>query len=176
MGLLSRQMYADSSLARANVSGRSLLSSGMSVEQFRDKAVEENGLFVLRERERDEDGGERESVSYFRDPKGRLRLSPVDTDTRWRNMGRRTKGKLHYQENVIVDRGGFIVARSATHASEGEWKAVDGMPKQLSVKPETLSADTAYTAGSLRKRLNDMGITAYIPFRPNQMKKHGSQG
>ena len=173
LGLLSRQMYADSSLVRANVSGRNLLSSGMSVEEFRDEAVEENGLFVLRERE---EGEEQESVSYYQDPKGRLRLSPVDTDARWRNTGRRTKGKLYYQENVIVERGGFIVARRATHASEGEWKAVDGMLRQLPVKPETFAADTAYTAGILRKRLDDMGITAYIPFHPNQTRNMVAKG
>ena len=46
LGLLSRQMYADSSLVRANVSGRNLSRSGMSVEEFKEKAVEENGLFV----------------------------------------------------------------------------------------------------------------------------------
>ena len=90
LGLLSRQMYADSSLVRANVSGRNLLSSGMSVEEFRDEAVEENGLFVLRERE---EGEEQESVSYYQDPKGWLRLSPVDTDARWRNTGRAYEGE-----------------------------------------------------------------------------------
>ena len=63
MGLLSRQMYADSSLVRANVSSNKLSPSGMSVEEFRTKAVEENGLFVVREREVGEDGEERESVS-----------------------------------------------------------------------------------------------------------------
>ena len=57
LGLLSRQMYADSNLLRANVSGRNLSPSSMSVEEFKDKAVEENGLFVLREW-KVEDGGE----------------------------------------------------------------------------------------------------------------------
>ena len=40
---MSRQMYADSSLVRANVSGRNLSRSGMSVEEFKEKAVEEMG-------------------------------------------------------------------------------------------------------------------------------------
>ena len=177
LGLLSRQMYADSSLVRANVSGRNLSPSGMSVEEFREKAVEENGLFVLREWKVDENSEERESVRYYQDPKGRLRLSSVDTDARWRTTGRRdTKGKLHYQETVIVERGGFIVARRATHASEGEWKAVDGMLRQLPITPETFAADTAYTAGSLRKRLDDMGITSYIPFHPNQARNMVAKG
>ena len=49
MGLLSRQMYTDSSLVKANVGRHELSPSGMSVDEFREKAVEENGLFVLRE-------------------------------------------------------------------------------------------------------------------------------
>ncbi len=53
LGLLSRQMYVDSSLVRANVSGRNLSESGMSVKEFKEKAVEENRLFVLRKREID---------------------------------------------------------------------------------------------------------------------------
>ena len=40
LGLLSRQVYADSSLVRANVNGRKLSPSGMSVEEFKEKTVE----------------------------------------------------------------------------------------------------------------------------------------
>ena len=177
LGLLSRQMYADSSLVRANVSSNSLAHSGMSVEEFRAKAVEENGSFVVRERDIEEDGEERESVSYYQDPKGQIPLSPADTDARWRTAGRRdTKGKLHYQENVIVERGGFIVARKVTHASEGEWKAVGRMLKRLPVTPETFAADTAYNAGRLRTILSDMSITAYIPIHPNQARNMIAKG
>ena len=35
----------------------------MSVEEFKEKAVEENGLFVLREHKVDEDGEGRECIS-----------------------------------------------------------------------------------------------------------------
>ena len=174
--LLSRQMYVDSSLVRANVDGRTLSPSGMSVEEFKEKAVEENGLFVLRELEVDEDGEERESVSYYQDPKGRLPLSPVDTDARWRTRGYGNRPNLHYQENIIVDGGGFILSRRVTHASEGEWKAVDGMLKHLPVKPDSLAADTAYRAGSLRKHLEDLNITAYIPLHPRQEKSMVAKG
>ena len=170
LGLLSRQMYVDSSLVRANVDGRKLSPSGMSVEEFKEKAVEENGLFVLREREVDENGEVREDVSRYQDPKGRLPLSPVDTDARWRTSRYDKRANLHYQENIIVDGGGFILSRKVTHTSEGEWKAVGGMLKHLPVLPDSLAADTAYRAGSLRKRLDDMGIIAYIPVHPNQGK------
>ena len=83
LGLLTRKMYVDSSLVRANVSGKQLSTSGMTVDEFKEKSVEENGLFVLREENPEVDGEEKESVSYYQDPKGRLPLSPVDTDARW---------------------------------------------------------------------------------------------
>ena len=66
LGLLSRQMYADSSLLRANVSGRNLSPSSMSVEEFKDKAVEENGLFVLREWKVEEGGEEKRARRRLR--------------------------------------------------------------------------------------------------------------
>ena len=77
---------------------------------------------------------------------------------------------------MIVERGVFIVARRATHASVGEWKAVGGMLKQLPITPETFAADTAYTVGRLRKSLDDMGVTAYIPFHPNQARNMVAKG
>ena len=39
---------------------------------------------------------------------------------------------------------------------------------QLPIKPESLAADTGYSAGPLRKHLEEVGITAYIPIHPNQ--------
>ena len=50
------------------------------------------------------------------------------------------------------------------------------MLKQLPVTPETFAADTPYTAGRLRKRLNDMGMTANIPFHPNQARDMIAKG
>ena len=66
LGLLLRQMYADSNLLRANVSGRNLSPSSMSVEEFKDKAVEENGLFVLREWKVEEGGEEKRACRRLR--------------------------------------------------------------------------------------------------------------
>ena len=109
-------------------------------------------------------------MSYYQDPKGRLPLSRVDTDARWRTRRTDTRARLHYQENVIVDRGGFILSRKATHASEGEWKAVKAMLKQLPIKPRSFAADTAYNAGRLRNHLEALGVTAYIPIHPNQLR------
>ena len=71
---------------------------------------------------------------------------------------------LHYKENIIVD--GFILARRATTAAR-ETPVID-MLGQLPIKPESLAADTGYSAGPLRKHLEEVGITAYIPIHPNQ--------
>ncbi len=92
---------------------------------------------MLREEQIGVDGVEKESVSYYQDPKGRLPLSPVDTDAGWRTARNDRGSHLHYQENIIVERGGFILSRQATHASEGEWKAVSGMLPHLPLKPES---------------------------------------
>ena len=99
----------------------------MSVDEFKEKAVEENGLFVLRERQVDEDGGESVRVRIFQDSKGRMPLSDIDTDARWRAKRRDKRPDLHYQEDVVVDRGGFIVVREATHASVGDCPPVARM-------------------------------------------------
>ena len=69
---------------------------------------------------------------------------------------------------MIVDSGGFILARRATRGSEGDWKPAYDMLEQLPIKPETLAADTGYSAGLLRKNLEDLGVAAYIPIHPNQ--------
>ena len=42
------------------------------------------------------------------------------------------------------------------------------MLEQLPIRPETLTGDTGYSAGRLRERLEELGITAYIPIHPNQ--------
>ena len=127
LGLLSRQMYTDSSLVKANVGGHGLSHSGMSVEEFRAKAIEENGLFVLRERQVDENGVESERVRYFQDPRGRSPLNDADIDARWSTKKRNRRPDLNYKENVIVDSGGFIVGRRATRGSERDWKPVSDM-------------------------------------------------
>ena len=83
LGLLSPEMYADASLVKTNASSFGLVSSGMTVSEFEDLAVEENGLFVLTETEANESGVDNEEVRYYQDPKGRLPLNPVDTEAHW---------------------------------------------------------------------------------------------
>lgn len=168
LGLLSPEMYADASLVKANASSFGLVSSGMTVAEFEDLAVEENGLFVLTETAVNESGLDSEEIRYYQDPKGRLPLNPVDTDARWRTGSSKRPAELCYQDNLIVDLGGFIVARGVTHASEGEWKAVPDLLEQLPIQPVSLTMDTGYSTGELRQILEDRGIKAYIPLRPIQ--------
>ena len=132
LGLLSPEMYADSSLVKANVNSHQLSCSRLTVEEFREQAIEENGLFVLSESGVDEDGVEREECRYCQDSKGLLPLSPVDTDARRRTSRSSKPPELNYQDNAIVNRGSFILSRGVTHASKGEWKAV---PQLLSKFP-----------------------------------------
>lgn len=85
MGLLSPEMYVDSSLVKADVSGYGLAHSGLTVAEFKGQAIEENGLFKPTDTTVVDEGVEHEEVRYFQSPEGRMPLSPVDTDVRWRN-------------------------------------------------------------------------------------------
>ena len=176
LGLLSPEMYVDSSLVKANVHSHQLSRSGLSVAEFRERAIKENGLFVLSESGVDEDGVAWEETRYFQDSKGFLPLSPVDTDARWRTSRPSKPPELNYQDNAIVDRNGFILSRGVTHASEGEWKALPNLLEQLPLQPVSLAADTAYNAGRLRQTLEERGITAYIPIHPRQESNTVARG
>ena len=98
LGMLSPEMYVDSSLVKANVNSQDLSPSGMTVEDFKERAIEVNGLFMITETTVDEDGVEREEIRHFQKPDGRLPLSSVDTDARWRTSRPGKPSGLHYQE------------------------------------------------------------------------------
>ena len=176
MGLLSPELYVDSSMVKANVNSYGLSRSGMTVEEFKEQATLANGLFVLSNTTIDKDGVGHEEVRYFQDPQGRLPLSPVDTDARWRTTRLGKPSGLNYQENVIADRGGFILARGISHASIGEWKAVPQLLERLPLQPVSLTGDTGYNAGELRQLLEHRNITTYIPIHPLQESNMVSTG
>ena len=96
---------------KANVSGYGLEPSGMTVAEFKECAIEENGLSCRWRLRVDDDGVEHEDVRDFQSPEGRLPLRPVDTAARWKTTRARQASGLQYQGNVIVDRGGFILSR-----------------------------------------------------------------
>ena len=156
-------MYVDSTLVKANVGGYGLAPSGMAVAEFKEQAIEENGLFKITETAVDGNGAQHETVRYFQIPEGMLPLSPPDTDARWRTTRAGRTWWLQYQENAIVDRGGFILSRGATHASERESKAVAALMEKLPLRPVSLDGDSGYGDGRLRLLLEERNITAYIP-------------
>ena len=82
LGLLSPKMYVDSTLVKANVSSQGLSPSEMTEEEFQEKAIRENDIFVVSEVEGGEDEPLREEGKYYQDPKGRLPLSTVNPDAR----------------------------------------------------------------------------------------------
>ena len=147
MGLLSPELDVDSSVVKANVNRYGLSRSDMTMEEFKEQAIETNGLFILSKSTMDEDGVGHEEVRYVQDPKGRLPLIPVDTDARWPGSKPGKPSGLQYQETRVVDGGCFILSRSGTHASEGEWKALPALLEQLPIRPVSLATDTAYSVG-----------------------------
>ncbi len=161
-------MNVDSSMVKANVNSFGPSRSDLSVEEFKEQAIEENVLFVLASTTVDDEGVEHQEVSYFQDARVQLPPSPVDTDTRWRTTRSGKSSGLNYQENVLVDLAGFVLSRGVTHASKGEWKALPALSEKLPLRPVSLAADTAYSVGQLRELLEENGITAYIPIHPNQ--------
>ena len=88
--------------------------------------------------------------------RGDCPLGPVDTDAKWRTTRHDRRPHLYYQENAIVERGGFIVARKTTHASGGDWQAFIGILPQLPISRESLAADTGYNDARLRNHLKDL--------------------
>ena len=71
-----------------------------------------DGLFQIAQMTVDGDSVEHEEVRHFQSSEGRMPLNPVDTDARWRTSRSGKASGLQYQENVIVDWGGFILSLS----------------------------------------------------------------
>ena len=88
MGLLSPEIYADSSMVKANVNNFGLSRSDLSVEESKEEGIEENGLFVLASSTVDDEGvgpgrhgqGGLRSLAYRQFQKGLRRL-------RWQVVG-----------------------------------------------------------------------------------------
>lgn len=90
---LSPELYAGWTLDRASVSSQGLSPSGMTVEEFQERAVAENGIFVVREGE----GGNREvggETKYYHDAGGLLALGPVDLDVRGQTYSQSKRAEL----------------------------------------------------------------------------------
>ena len=73
LGLLSPELYAESTLVKAKVSSHCLSRSWLTVAEFQDRAEEEIGLFALGQAGADEGGAEEREVELFQDPKAPCR-------------------------------------------------------------------------------------------------------
>ena len=141
LGLLSREMYVDPTLAKANVSGYGLAPGGMTVAEFKEQAIEENDLFMITGTAVDRDGVEHETARYFQRPEGSHWTRWIPTPAGPPPRAGRASG-LRYQENAISDRGEFISSRGVTHVSERESKAVSELIEKLTLHPVSLAGDS----------------------------------
>lgn len=163
--LLSPRTYLDASLIPAAVAHRDLdpreatapaLSEDKETDTWQERtstpATEEHPAQIQMRR--------------YQDEQGRLTLSATDPDARWRTQGRRSV--LGYKEHVIADRSGFILARRTTPAEVADVAGALPLLDTLSLEIASVTADTGYRAGALRRQLRRVGITAYIPLGCNQ--------
>jgi transposase len=169
--LLSSRTYADSSLVEADARTERLAPTDLPPKEFKERARREEGSFVLPERSSE---GKTTSIRFLRyqDEHGRLPLSPVDPDARWRKIGKRLP-VLGYKENLIVDKSGFILARRVTPADASDTEGILPLLDRLPIKPRSLCADTGYRSLRLRFLLRRGGVQAYIPLHPRDESGDG---
>ena len=88
-----------------------------------------------------------QALNHIVETRGSGTLSPTDLDARWRTHNHSEPTRLCYLENAIVDKSGFIIARSATRASEADWKLIPKLSEELPTGTESLAADSSYSVG-----------------------------
>jgi transposase len=177
LNLLSPRTYADSSLVTANASTKALNKTALSPTEFKEQATEKDGVYtVLDIQPAVPEEGKPAKFEYLRyqDDAGRLPLSRVDPDARWRKPNDQSRAIFGYKENLIVDRSGFILARGVTQADASDLEGIEPLLDRLPFRPKSLAADTGYRSGRLRQRLRRGGITPYIPLHPNQEATGGA--
>ena len=176
LGLVSDQVYSDSTLLKAHVDETHLSSTSLTVEEFVKKAVKENDIYLestetktggsVIDKSRLLSGQDEISVvetKRYQDSKGKLPLSPVDPDARWQAKSKREKAHLCYKGNLLVDDEGFILAEEVTFSTCSDSQAAEKLIQTLPSPPISLSADKGYSGGKFRVFLEDKGIKAYIP-------------
>ena len=129
------------------MSGYGLEPSGMTVAEFKERAIEENGLSVSMETTVDDDGVEHEDVRDFQSPEGRLPLRPVDTAARWKTTRARQASGFAVPGERHRRPGRVHPVQGVTHASERESKAVPDLLERLPLMPVSLAGDTGYSEG-----------------------------
>ena len=108
-------------------------------------------------------------VTRYQDAAGRLLLSTVDPDARWRRPKPHKPVILGYKENLVVDKSGFLLARQVTPANAGDVEGAEPLLDGPPLTPRSLTGDAAYGTGAFRQRMRRQGITRYAPLKePNQ--------
>lgn len=182
-GLLSSQVYGDSSLVTAAVSSGSVSPTSLTPEEFAKAATNENGLFVTHDLLAD---GRRRRIRKvrgrvirlvrrcFQDGAGRLPLHPRDQDARWKTVSRKP-AQLAYKQHLVVDDRGFILAQTMTHATTRDPDPVPGLLDQAPVQVRVFTADSGYSLGKLRRTSEKRGVHAYIPLHTRHLENRAKR-
>jgi transposase len=172
LGLVSDQVYTDSTLLKAHVDETALSSTSLTTEEFMKKAIKENDIYLEPIETKAacpaKDGPDKISVvktKCYQDSKGKLPLNPVDTDARWQAKSKREKAHLCYKDNLLVDDEGFILTEKITFSTCSDPQAAEELIQTLPSSPTSLAADKGYTAGEFRAFLEAKGIKGFIPLR-----------
>lgn len=168
--LVSSRMYTDSSVVEANARTEGLSPTDLAPAEFRARATKEaDGFTLCEKRPSSPEEGLPASLSFLRyqDEGGRLPLSNVDPDARWRKIGSRPT-VLGYKENLIVDKSGFILARGVTPADASDVAGLEPLLSLLPIKPRSRCGDTGYRSLRLRFLLRRQGIEHYAPLHPKE--------
>ena len=172
LGLVSDQVYCDSTLLKAHVDETHLSSTSLTPEEFVKQVIQENNVYL--EPVETKTNGEIQSsppeenppvveTKRYQDSKGKLPLSPVDPDARWQAKNRKERAHLCYKDNLVVDDEGFILAEEITFSTCSDPQAAKELIQSLSILPHSLAADKGYTAGAFRAFLEDNEINSFIP-------------
>ncbi len=172
LGLVSDQVYCDSTLLKAHVDETHLSSTSLTPEEFVKQVIQENNVYLesLETKISDEIQGSpsEESISVvktkrYQDSKGKLPLSSVDPDARWQAKSKKDRAHLCYKDNLVVDDGGFILAEEVTFSTCSDPQVAEKLIETLPAHPTSLAADKGYTAGAFRAFLEDKGTKSFIP-------------
>jgi transposase len=165
LGLVTDQVYCDSTLLKAHVDETRLSPTNSTPEEFVKKVIQENDIY-LESIETKAFGQDKISVvetKYYQDSKGKLPLSPVDPDARWQAKSKKERAHLCYKDNLVVDDEGFILAEEVTFSTCSDPQVAKNLIETLPLPPAGLAADKGYTAGAFRAFLEDNRIEAFIP-------------
>ena len=99
------------------------------------------------------------------------------TDARWRSSRPGKPTGLHYQENVIVDGGCFILCQVGHPRVRRGRESVAGASGETAAQAGVAgSGHRLQASANSENLLEEKGITAYIPIHPNQETNMVSKG